>query len=893
MKKCLPPLIVIAAILLLTAGPVHAQQTSPAQTGQSQSPGHDNSLTIGLTTQERSLLHLIGMTHRATSPPTGPVRAAAEWDESRGVFCLWDNAELMDELQKDNDLYIITTSGSKSWWQSWLSSRGIPQTNVKWLIASTNTFWVRDYGPWFIWDGNNDFGLVDNIYNRPRPLDDQIPGVVASTYNIPLYGTTLEHTGGNYYADGYGNAWSSTLVYSENPGMTQAQVDAVMSDYLGIDRYVTRDLKEDIEHFDTFGKLLAPDLLLWSDFPDDKDHSSWSEAALRYYRTLASPYDTPYRIHRMPLWTQSFSMTAYINSLMTQDKIILPDYNISHDTEAVNRYSAAAPGYNVVTVANGGTYWGDSVHCRTRNFHRGDGVRIYAYPPRNTEETVNPTVVRAEIYTDNATSLNGNPKIYWTTTGGAPFSTVGMVSTGTPDEYTGGIPGQTSGTTVSFYVFAEDMLGSTRTHPPVAPGDLHSYLVETDTTPPELDHDPIGGVAVADWPPVFRARATDNTCVPAVTLDYSINGQSKAPVTMTRVPGTFLFEGTPTASASTGDLVTYRITATDTAAAANTTMTPTEVGHFFKITAHNAVCVIELDQTPWSGDRWVEMCADFGLAWDYTTAWPASLSGYDAVIICLGMSPSRTQLTTSQANALTSFLTAGGSAYMEGGNCFAQDSARAIYRSHFGVASASSGSTLTGTITGASGTPFAAMAFTYAGDTRSSDHLNKVSSATNAVYNGSYVKSVLYDTGTYSTVGTSFEFAGLEDGANPSRAKKMAALYLDHLGLDIDLVAHGDAILGGTVNLDMTGSVGQKYFAALSYKPAYQSAGAAGVYLIDPNAMVLIHSGNFPASGTISLPLNVPNNPALLGREVFFQGMIVPAGPGSGFLTNRDRVVIE
>jgi len=879
------PLFLLAAALLVIA-PLSAQEPPD------RSPGHDSSLTIGLTPDEQALVHLIGLNHRITAPPTGPVRAAAEWDESIGVFCLWDNAELMRELQKDNDLYIITTSYDKSWWESWLASNGIPTTNVEWLIAGTNSWWVRDYGPWFLWDGNNDFGLVDNIYNRPRPLDDKIPQVVSSAYGIPLYATPLEHTGGNYYADGYGNAWSSTLVYSENAGMTQAQVDGVMAQYLGIDRYVTRDLKIDIEHFDTFGKLLAPDVLLWSDFPLDKNHRVWSEAALKYYRTLESPYCRPYRIHRMPLWNQSYSMTAYINSLMTANKIIIPRYNNGYDDTAAAIFQDACPGYEVAKVWNDGTYWGDSVHCRTRNFHRGDGVRIYAFPPGDTEENVFPTMVRTEIYTDNGTALLGNPKIFYSSTGGAPFSSVDMQPTGNANEFEGGIPAQPWGTTVSFYVFAEDLGGSTRTHPPVAPQGLHSYLVERDIEAPGLDHDLVNGVAVADWPPLFTARAVDNTGIPAVTLEYMINGVPQTPVPMTRVAGTFLYEGTPAAPASLGNVVSYRIVAVDTAAAGNTTAIPARGWNHFKVTAHNAVCIIDLDKTPFSGDDWVDVCSGFALSWDYTASWPSSLAGYDAVLICLGMNPHNTQLTTTQANELVSFLSAGGAAYMEGGNCFAEDSARSIYRPYFGVSSASSGSTLAGTLSGVTGMPTAGMSFGYDADPGSSDNLTAATGADAVIKSGSYNKTVTYDTGTYSTVGSSFEFCGLVDGPSPSRAKKLAAAYLDHLGLDIDLVVHGEAVTGGSVTFDLEGAAGDSYTAAYAFAPGYKAYGAAGVVLIDMASLKVLATGTFPSGGSVSSSLNIPPNPFLIGRDVFFQALIQPA-VGTDYLTNRDRIRIE
>ncbi len=44
------------------------------------------------------------VTLRATAPPIGPVRAAAEWDESQGVLCIWNNGSLLKELASDNTL---------------------------------------------------------------------------------------------------------------------------------------------------------------------------------------------------------------------------------------------------------------------------------------------------------------------------------------------------------------------------------------------------------------------------------------------------------------------------------------------------------------------------------------------------------------------------------------------------------------------------------------------------------------------------------------------------------------------------------------------------------------------------------------------------------------------
>ena len=169
MRLSLCPASAALALLfpLLGGGFALAQTSSPPL------PPGVQDLPIGFGPNEKPVV-ITSRNNPRTAPPTGPVRAAAEWDESQGVFCLWSNATLMQELASDNTLYVITTD--TTWWNNWLSSNGVNMSNVQYLVASTNTFWVRDYGPWFIWDGNQDFGLVDNVYNRPRPLDDIIPG---------------------------------------------------------------------------------------------------------------------------------------------------------------------------------------------------------------------------------------------------------------------------------------------------------------------------------------------------------------------------------------------------------------------------------------------------------------------------------------------------------------------------------------------------------------------------------------------------------------------------------------------------------------------------------------------------------------------------------------------
>lgn len=881
MRRPLTPLTLALAALLLTPDSALAQRRS-----RNLPPGVED-LPIGLAPHEKPVTG--GTNAPATLPPTGPVRAAAEWDVSQGVFCLWDNASLMQELASDNTLYVITTS--TSWWNSWLSSNGVNMSNVQYLNASTNTWWVRDYGPWFIWDGNQDFGLVDNVYNRPRPLDDVIPSAISSAYGVPYYGMNVIHTGGNYYVDGYGNGWSSTLVYSENPSLTKAQVDQNMSDYLGIGRYITRDLVYDIQHIDTFGKPLAPDRLLWGSFPAGTTPWAWSEGALKHYRTLQSPFGWPYKIFRMPLFSYGGSWTAYINSLQTNGKIVLPKYNTTNDATAEAIYEAAAPGYDAVLVNSGGTNWGDSVHCRTRNFVDGDQVRIYPQPHwERTDEDLLGYPVSALVIANNSTALNGGPTVYWSLTGGAPFTALAMQSTGLPNEYDATIPAQPHGTTISYYFFAQDLAGNVRRYPYTAlNGGCFTIEVDPDHEDPALEHDVITHARLADWPLEVDCIATDDTGIPTVTLEYRINGTPMPTLPMVQDAGTFRFAATFVGAAGLGDRVDYRVIATDGASTPNVASAPDFGWNTFVVDNVESVLVIELDQTPDSGERWVDVCDDLGITAELTNAWPANPSDYSALVICLGMSPTNASLTSGQANALASYLSAGGAAYLEGGNAWASATGAATYRPWFGVSSGGTGADITGNLVGVAGTPSEGMIFGLDGEYAGSDHLYLLSGASSSILYGSYNKAITYATGNARTVASSFQFGGLVDGSAPSHAKRLAATWLDHLGLGIDLVVSSAEDDPAYARLTLEGDPGARYVVLHSPAPGYQPRGPHGVLLLEPTRMRILQSGLLPGSGELELDLNLAFSTALFGDEIYFQALVEDVTGGGAYLTNRDR----
>lgn len=46
--------------------------------------------------------------------------------------------------------------------------------NITYFNARTDSYWVRDYGPWWVRDNDGTLSIHDFTYNRPRPDDNKV-----------------------------------------------------------------------------------------------------------------------------------------------------------------------------------------------------------------------------------------------------------------------------------------------------------------------------------------------------------------------------------------------------------------------------------------------------------------------------------------------------------------------------------------------------------------------------------------------------------------------------------------------------------------------------------------------------------------------------------------------
>ena len=429
-----------------------------------------------------------------TPPPTGTPRFVGEFEPMQGVmirYPLGIPTSLVVDLANNCHVYCITQQQGSA--QSAFQNAGVNMDNVSFVIAPTDSYWVRDYGPWYIFEDRNP-AIVDNRYNRPRPNDDNISQVFANYWNIPMYGMNLEHTGGNMMEDGRGHGVSDELVFQEN-NYNETNVREKMRDYLGIDPYhVTIDPQGDyIAHVDCWGKYLAPDKILIAQLPSSNSHYADYEQVANYFANTNCCWGYPYQVYRVQE-PGGYTLAPYTNSLILNKSVYVPmGDNATYNQQALDVYQEAMPGYNIVGVYNNDYYisWEntDALHCRTRGVMDFNMLFVDHRDVLHGElewQAEYPVVSKFIAYSGQ--ELKQDSLLVYYSINGGEYQVAHMTATGEPDEYVGNITGFQGGDEISYYVFGADESGHRYTQPVFAELDPHHFTVgEHTATEPTIN----------------------------------------------------------------------------------------------------------------------------------------------------------------------------------------------------------------------------------------------------------------------------------------------------------------------------------------------------------------------------------------------------------------------
>lgn len=421
------------------------------------------------------------------TPPSTPVRTMAEWEELDGIILTWTSytfllRQMVDAAQEEGMVWIICSDSNSV--KSYLQSGGVPMTNISFIIASFNSVWSRDYGPWCTYTLTGDtLGFVDFKYNRPRPLDDVIPGLLASMLNVPLYQTisgpdSLAHTGGNFMVDGFGTSFRSRLTEIENPWHNTSHIDSILYRYCGIQigRSVSMTVLpyDGIHHIDMHMKMLNEETILVGQYPAGIADGPQIEANIQYIQNnYQDCYGRPYNIVRIPMppnsngqYPPNSNYLTYTNSMIINRTVLVPIYSLPQDTTALRIYRENMPGYNVIGFdCNTIIPASGAIHCITKEIGTRNPVLIYHAKLQNTTDTVNNYPVLANI--KNKYGID-SAYVFWITDTSSGYNRLIMTNSG-GQNWTSAIPHQSAGKKVYYYIKTKTANGKYFSKPITAP----------------------------------------------------------------------------------------------------------------------------------------------------------------------------------------------------------------------------------------------------------------------------------------------------------------------------------------------------------------------------------------------------------------------------------------
>jgi len=436
-------------------------------------------------------------------PPPGPVRTMGEWEEIQALVIAWkEYVDILVEITRHavEETKVIILAQNPATVISRLQMENISLDNVIVVQRNTNSIWIRDYGPWSIYQNEVDSLMIaDWIYNRPRPLDDTAPSAVSTYLGLPIFEATappfnLVHTGGNHLTDGFNTAFSSDLLFDENPDKTEAEIDNIAQLYTGVDNYIKlRALPYDgIHHLDMHMRLIDEETILFGAYPEGVADGPQIESNIRHLLSRESTaFGNRYRILDITMPPDQFDRypdddngfyRTYTNSIFLNKTILVPTYEEQYDTTALRIYRENLPGYKVVGIdCNAIIPSLGALHCITKTVGVNDPLWLAHARLRDTYDAENDYAVTAKIR--HRSGITG-ATLYYRTQEGAPYTAVGMSLTNVAESiWSATIPAQTAGTEIQYYIHGTAQSGKQQVRPIVAPEGYFRFRVKALDTP--------------------------------------------------------------------------------------------------------------------------------------------------------------------------------------------------------------------------------------------------------------------------------------------------------------------------------------------------------------------------------------------------------------------------
>lgn len=421
-------------VLGVSAGMAGAQ--APAYPEGAETPRH-------MTEAERAWVEahpIVASSARGAGAPTGPVRCAAEYEPMEGILIAYEGSSGWLSILRQMAVQITTvgeaniyvmcdTSSEAASVEAAMVGQGADPDRVFTFVRATNTIWMRDYGPRYIFEGGVR-AIVDHTYNRPRPQDNAIPDYWAGIRGEAEYQIPLVHGGGNYHLDALGESAATRLINNENPGLSEAEIRQLWRDYQNLETAMFDPFPTSVDstqHIDMWMQIASDDTVVISDWPvqPGSTQDMICDAAAVDFASRG------FNVVRVPAIRSGGTHYTFTNVVMCNDLILLPEYDAisaTYSAQALAAWEAAFPEKTVVQIDCDAIVTAAGVmHCIVMHVPANSGGEnpVVWVSSLNEGETLEPgQLVAIEWRTDDDEKDVPSVDIELSVNGGASFSPV-------------------------------------------------------------------------------------------------------------------------------------------------------------------------------------------------------------------------------------------------------------------------------------------------------------------------------------------------------------------------------------------------------------------------------------------------------------------------------------
>lgn len=291
-------------------------------------------------------------------PPTGAVRTQPEYARNRGLMIRWGSfivelatiAVAVTSGDPEARVFVVVSGPSQqASAASILGNAGADLARIEFVTAPTNSVWIRDYGPRFI-EEDGAPAIVDHVYNRPRPQDDDIPEAIASAWSLDRYDLPLVHGGGNFHLFGDGTALMTELVLDENPGLSAADVEQLYADYQNLDLTIVPGFPTSFDatrHIDMWLLPVRDRVAIVGEYsPGTGTPHTITEETVDLLESRGTT------VHRVPGWNAGGTHYTYANAVVLNKLVLVPSYSAypTQNAQALAVFAQAFPGRQIVPI---------------------------------------------------------------------------------------------------------------------------------------------------------------------------------------------------------------------------------------------------------------------------------------------------------------------------------------------------------------------------------------------------------------------------------------------------------------------------------------------------------------------------------------------------------------